>query len=265
MPRTTRPRANRRAQDDPPGLAKSRPSRTVLARGQGRGQRQPPERLPDLRDRRGRRHALHRDGAARGRVRWRSASSAGRSRSPRRGHRAGMLAALSALHAREIVHRDVKPSNVFLTPHGVKLLDFGLARATKPQAAPRPDASQVTQAGFIVGTPRYMAPEQIRERPLDASRRPFAVGSILFEMLTGWYRFCAEGPSKLLYAVAHEQRRRSPDHPPSSAVDRVVASRARQAPAERYENAAAMARDLREALASRIPADGAAPVRTLTR
>src|SRR4029077_5887617 len=72
-----------------------------------------------------------------------------------------MLAALSALHARGIVHRDLKPSNVFLTPHGVKLLDFGLARPELEEAFNTVTVTEVTRDGVIVGTPRYMAPEQI--------------------------------------------------------------------------------------------------------
>src|SRR4030095_12056484 len=70
-----------------------------------------------------------------------------------------MLAALSALHARGIIHRDLKPSNVFVTPHGVKLLDFGLARPEFEDAGPTVTA--ITQAGMLIGTPRYMAPELV--------------------------------------------------------------------------------------------------------
>src|SRR5919108_752230 len=97
-----------------------------------------------------------------------------------------ILAALSPLQARGIVHRDLKPSNVFLTPHGVKLLDFGLARPSDPaMARSLSSAVNLTQKGMMVGTPRYMAPEQVTGEPLDARTDLFAAGAILFEMLAG--------------------------------------------------------------------------------
>jgi serine/threonine protein kinase len=79
----------------------------------------------------------------------------------------GILAALSALHARGIVHRDLKPSNVFLTPHSVKLLDFGLAR---PEREPwLHSATSVTHSGTVLGTPSYMAPEQLTSGVVDSA------------------------------------------------------------------------------------------------
>ncbi len=99
-----------------------------------------------------------------------------------------MLEALGALHERGFVHRDVKPSNVFLTSHGVKLLDFGLARPIVDETV-RIDASasgsQITRPGTIVGTPRYMAPEQVVGQVVDGRADIYAVGSVLFEMLAG--------------------------------------------------------------------------------
>src|SRR5215475_3490510 len=70
----------------------------------------------------------------------------------------GILAALSSLHAHSIIHRDLKPSNVFLTPHGVKLLDFGLARTLEPVDGLTQDSVEITKPGFVIGTPRYLAP-----------------------------------------------------------------------------------------------------------
>ncbi len=73
----------------------------------------------------------------------------------------GILAALEALHGRGLVHRDLKPSNVFLTEHGVKLLDFGLARPVAASDGAEDVSSDLTRPGMLVGTPRYMAPEQV--------------------------------------------------------------------------------------------------------
>src|SRR5262249_12825360 len=88
--------------------------------------------------------------------------------------------ALTAAHGRGLVHRDVKPANVWLeAPAGrVKLLDFGLAR---PQAA----NSGITNPGMVVGTPMYMAPEQARGDPFDGRTDLFSLGCVLYEMATG--------------------------------------------------------------------------------
>jgi len=94
-----------------------------------------------------------------------------------------MLAALEALHRRGIVHRDLKPSNIFLTPHGSKLLDFGLARVIEDELGET--RANLTTPGTIVGTVRYMAPEQIQGGVVDARADLFSTGAILYEMLSG--------------------------------------------------------------------------------
>ena len=122
----------------------------------------------------------------------------------------GMLGALEALHGRGIVHRDLKPSNVFLTPHGVKLLDFGLARPLVEQL--KTDVT-LTQPGTIVGTPRYMPPEQWEGEPYVPASDLFAVGAILFEMLAGKRRSRAARSSRYTARWRWRSRPRSPAAP----------------------------------------------------
>ena len=91
----------------------------------------------------------------------------------------GILSALTALHGRGIVHRDLKPSNVFLTPHGVKVLDFGLALPVEAAATSSLGSlTGLTRSGVIVGTPRYMAPEQVTGEELGFRTDLFAAGAI---------------------------------------------------------------------------------------
>ena len=118
--------------------------------------------------------------------------------------------ALDAAHRKGIVHRDLKPANIMLTKAGVKLLDFGLAKAAGP-AAGMPDARRqapddaatkaLTGAHVILGTPQYMAPEQIEGRDADARTDIFAFGCVLYEMLTGQKAFEGKTPSSTMAAI----------------------------------------------------------------
>ena len=112
---------------------------------------------------------------------------------------ASIAEALGAAHRRGIIHRDLKPSNVMITPSGrPKLLDFGIAKQVvlPPSAVNAPTWSgDFTTAGTIIGTPAYMSPEQIQQRPLDGRSDLFSLGVLLFESLTGRCPF--EGPSTL--------------------------------------------------------------------
>jgi TolB-like protein/Tfp pilus assembly protein PilF len=158
----------------------------------------------------------------------------------------GILAALSALHARGIVHRDLKPSNVFLTPHGVKLLDFGLARTSDPELSHSlASVSGLTQAGMVVGTPRYMAPEQVTGEGLDARSDLFAAGAILFEMLAGRPAFGGRSVVEVLHATLHEQPPALTGSPAVAAADRVIRRALAKRPSERPVSADAMAAELR--------------------
>jgi len=156
----------------------------------------------------------------------------------------GILAALQALHARGIVHRDLKPSNVFLTPHGVKLLDFGLARASDPGPAESSgSATALTGTGMVVGTPRYMAPEQVTGEGLDPRSDLFAVGAILFEMLAGRPAFGGKNAVEILHATLHEQPPALTGSPAVTAADRVIRRALAKRPADRPASAEAMAEE----------------------
>ena len=153
-----------------------------------------------------------------------------------------MLAALRALHARGIVHRDLKPSNVFLTPHGVKLLDFGLAR---PSLEATSQAVGLTQSGVVMGTPRYMAPEQVTGDSVDSRSDLFAAGAILFEMLAGRPAFNGATILEVLHATRYEQPPALAGSAAVAAVDRVIRRAMAKRPAERPASADAMAEELR--------------------
>jgi serine/threonine-protein kinase len=155
----------------------------------------------------------------------------------------GMMAALSALHSRGIVHRDLKPSNVFLTAHGVKMLDFGLARPDVEESLNT--LTEVTRAGMVVGTPRYMAPEQVLGEAVDARSDLFAAGAILFEMLAGRPAFAGRSVVEVLHATRYEQPPALTGSPAVAAVDRVIRRALAKRPEDRPSSAEAMAEELR--------------------
>jgi len=193
--------------------------------------------------------------------------SARLARGPLRPNKAGQIAlsvlsALGALHQKGIVHRDLKPSNIFLAQHGVKLLDFGLAR---PVAGALDASGQdLTMPGVVMGTPRYMAPEQIDGGVADARSDLFVLGSVLYEMLSGKPAF--DGNS--VFAVARAITRDEPAALGGSsgivALDRVIHRATRKHPDDRYQNASAFAQELRAALLA-IDSASISPVRPMTR
>ncbi|HJZ73115.1 MAG TPA: protein kinase [Vicinamibacterales bacterium] len=155
---------------------------------------------------------------------------------------ADMLAALGAIHASGIVHRDLKPSNVFLTRHSVKVLDFGLARSEVDRTID--SAIGLTRSGIVMGTPRYMAPEQVTGEPVDARADLFAAGAILFEMLAGRPAFTGRSVAEILNATLTEQPPALTGSPAVAAVDRVIRRALVKSPAGRPVSAEAMADEL---------------------
>jgi hypothetical protein len=111
---------------------------------------------------------------------------------------------LAAAHAQGVVHRDLKPENVFLCADAtVKILDFGLAKLTSPLA--HSAGSSLTQAGMLMGTVGYMAPEQVRGQNVDARADVFAFGVTLHEMLVGRRPFDRDTPAETLAAVLRDE------------------------------------------------------------
>jgi serine/threonine-protein kinase len=120
----------------------------------------------------------------------------------------GIVAAAEAAHAKGVVHRDLKPENIMLVdregdPDFVKVLDFGLAKLVGA-AAEAPSSRVLTRQGAIVGTPRYMAPEQAVGQRIDARADLYSIGAILFEMLTGNVPFEGDPASVLRQLVLYD-------------------------------------------------------------
>ena len=149
-----------------------------------------------------------------------------------------ILSALRFAHRNGIVHRDIKPHNVIVDGEGrVKVMDFGIARA---------GASQMTEAGSIIGTAQYLSPEQARGAPVDQSSDLYSTGVVLYELLTGGVPFTGETPVEI--AMKHLSQ---PPEPPSTHrpevprdLDYVVLRALAKDPAERYRTAAEMDSDL---------------------
>jgi serine/threonine-protein kinase len=153
---------------------------------------------------------------------------------------------LTEAHAKGIVHRDIKPANVMLRPDGlVKILDFGVARLERDPGVTGPTDS--------VGSPAYMAPEQISSARVGAAADVWALGVVLFELIAGRRPFEADAVNGVLFAILHQAppplERMRPDVDPRLA--RIVARALAKDPTMRYSSAAAMADDLRAVAGAR--------------
>jgi serine/threonine protein kinase/sugar lactone lactonase YvrE len=167
--------------------------------------------------------------------------------------RAGIeiVEALDYAHRQGIVHRDLKPANIMLTASGAKLVDFGLAR--RPEQldelsgglAPG-NAANLTMTGMVLGTPQYMAPEQIAHGGVDARTDIFAFGAVLFEMAHARKAFTGDTATEVVEAIrkrtAPAIARRESGVP--AALDRLIQRCLKSAPAERWQSAGEVLREL---------------------
>jgi serine/threonine protein kinase/Tol biopolymer transport system component len=160
--------------------------------------------------------------------------------------------ALDKAHRQGIVHRDLKPGNVMLTKTGVKLLDFGLAKAMAP-ATPQssltafPTQRALTQEGTILGTFQYMAPEQLEGKEADARTDIFAFGCVLYEMATGKKAFSGATQASLISSILRDEPQPISQVLPMSppALDRVVRTCLAKDPEERWQSTGDVGKELR--------------------
>ena len=166
---------------------------------------------------------------------------------------------LAAAHGKGIIHRDIKPDNIYLTNEGrAKILDFGIARIEQPARTAGLAGDTITSrrgssSQFLVGTAGYMSPEQVRGKPIDARTDVFSLGATFFEMLTGRRAFSRDSPVETLGSVLRDDPRKFPEAEKIPDSIRVFVFRCLEKdPADRYQSASDLVLDLRAYQAERI-------------
>lgn len=169
-----------------------------------------------------------------------------------------MAGALDYAHARQIVHRDAKPSNILVTPDGhIKITDFGIARIT---------SSQMTQTGTVMGTPSYMSPEQVRGDSIDGRSDQFSLVVMAYELVTGRKPFIGDGLTDVIFKIVSEK-----PQPPSAInyalpteLDKIILKGLAKRPDERFRDCHAFAAAFNACLAGYETAStmGSAAART---
>ena len=179
-----------------------------------------------------------------------------------------IASALAGTHAHGIVHRDLKPANIFLldvegSPDFVKVVDFGISKVPR-------SADKLTRASMLIGTPEYMAPEQAsgRSDALDHRTDQWALGAIVWEMISGHPPFTAPEMSALLYAIVHEPP--APLHagtagPAVTAVESVLLRALQKRQGDRFATVSAFVRALEAAAVTQVATTAHAPVKTAER
>jgi serine/threonine protein kinase len=167
-----------------------------------------------------------------------------------------LVQGLAAAHDKGIVHRDLKPENVFITAdERLKILDFGLAKLVLPPAASSADLS--TASGIVLGTPGYMSPEQVRGDQADPRADIFAVGTLLYEMLSGRRPFLGETSVETMTAILKHEPPAIPGVSPQ--VQQIVRHCLEKDPAARYQSTRDLAFHLRMLRRPTTAADGSLP------
>jgi serine/threonine protein kinase/Flp pilus assembly protein TadD len=169
--------------------------------------------------------------------------------------------AVGSAHAAGIIHRDLKPANVMISRQDqVKIVDFGIAKHGPDSSGSFSEQTELTSPGAFLGTLAFAAPEQHLNRPADHRADIFALGVVLFKMLTGELPFAGNNPMALMQAIHRCEprlvRTLRPALPPI--LDRLIARALQRDPSDRYPNMAALAADLKlaaQAAEAAIPAD----------